>query len=147
MPIQLHIFADAAESANQCTGPDHEAQARCLAEQLAKARAWAGHPTRDARGTVLWRKSLPFAGPALTDEIERSARRFFTSVYSLRNVKRRTLRHAFEASAPCPAKGAARSRGSLPRHLVPTATLACNLLCGDSAYGYVSSGLAADGAG
>ena len=92
MPIQLHIFADAAESANQCTGPDHEAHARCLAMQLAKARAWAGHPTRDARGTVLWRKSLPFAGHALADEIERSARQFFTSVYSLRNVKKRTLR-------------------------------------------------------
>ena len=92
MPIQLHIFADAAESANQCAGLDHEAQARSLAEQLAKARAWAGHPTRDARGTVLWRKSLPFAGPALADEIERSARQFFTTVYSLRNVKKRTLR-------------------------------------------------------
>ena len=94
MPIQLHIFADAAEAANQCTrsGPDQEAQARSLAEQLAKARAWAGHPARDAQGAVLWRKSLPFAGPALADEIERSARRFFTSVYALRNIKRRALR-------------------------------------------------------
>ena len=92
MPIQLHIFADAAESANQGTVPDHEAQARSLAEQLAKARAWAGHPTRDAGGMVLWRKSLPFAGPALADEIECSARQFFASVYSLRNVKKRTLR-------------------------------------------------------
>ena len=92
MPIQLHIFADAAESASKCTGPEHEAQARCLAEQLAKARAWAGHPARDAQGTVLWRKSLPFAGPALADEIERSARQFFASVYSLHNINRRTLR-------------------------------------------------------
>ena len=89
MPIQLHVFADAAESASQCTGPDHDVQARSLAEQLAKARAWAGHPARDAQGTVLWRKSLPFAGPALADEIERSTRQFFTSVYSLRNVKKR----------------------------------------------------------
>ena len=92
MPIKLHIFADAAESANQGTGCDHEAQSRSLAAQLAKARAWAGHPTRDAGGTLLWRKSLPFAGHALADEIERSARQFLTSVYSLRNVKKRTLR-------------------------------------------------------
>ena len=76
----------------QVAVPDHEAQARSLAEQLAKARAWAGHPARDARGKVVWRKSLPFAGPALADEIERSARKFFASVYSLRNVKKRTLR-------------------------------------------------------
>jgi hypothetical protein len=41
---------------------------------------------------VLWRKSLPFAGPALADEIERSARQFFASVYSLRNINRRALR-------------------------------------------------------
>ena len=80
MPIQLHIFADAADSASQCTAPDHEAQARSLAEQQAKARAWAGDPTRDVRGTVVWRKTLPCAGPALADEIERSARQFFTSV-------------------------------------------------------------------
>ena len=92
MPIQLHIFADAAESASQCSVPEHEVQARSLAEQLAKARAWAGRPARDAQGAVLWRKTLPFAGPALADEIERSARQFFTSVYSLRNIKRRTLR-------------------------------------------------------
>ena len=57
MPIQLHIVADAAESANQGTGRDHEAQSRSLAEQLAKARAWAGHPDRDARGKVVRRKA------------------------------------------------------------------------------------------
>ena len=85
-------FDDTAEFANQGTRRDHEAQARSLAEQLAKARAWAGYPTRDAGGTLLWRKSLPFAGPALADEIEHSARQFFTNVYSLRNVKKRTLR-------------------------------------------------------
>ena len=82
MPIQLHIFADAAESASRCTGAEHEAQARRLAEQLAKARAWAGQPVRDGQGAVLWRKSLPFAGTALTDEIEQSARQFFESVFA-----------------------------------------------------------------
>ena len=41
---------------------------------------------------MLWRKSLPFAGAALADEIEQSARQFFASVYSLRNIDRRSLR-------------------------------------------------------
>ena len=92
MPIQLHIFADAAESASKYTAADREAQARCLAQQLAKARAWAGRPATDAQGSVVWRKSLPFAGAALADEIERSARQFFASVYAMSNIKRRTLR-------------------------------------------------------
>ena len=92
MPIQLHIFAYAVESASRCTGAEHEAQARSLADQLAKARAWAGQPVRNGQGAVLWRKSLPFAGAALADEIEQSARQFVARVYSLRNVDRRSLR-------------------------------------------------------
>ena len=41
---------------------------------------------------MLWLKSLPFAGAALADEIERSARQFFASVYALHKIKRRALR-------------------------------------------------------
>ena len=92
MPIQIHIFADAAEAAAKFSGADHEAQSRIIAAQLAKARDWAGGPCRDQRGAVVWRKSLPFAAAALADEIERSARQFFLSVYSLKHVDRRSLR-------------------------------------------------------
>ena len=92
MPIQIHIFADAAEAAAKFTGADHEAQSHTIAAQLAKARDWAGGPCRDRRAAVVWRKSLPFAGAALADEIERSARQFFLSVYSLKHVDRRSLR-------------------------------------------------------
>ncbi len=92
MPIQLHIFADAAEATFKFTAAEREAQARSIAEQLANARNWAGDPSRDNPGAVLWRKSLPFAGAALADEIERSARQFFASVYSLKNIDRRSLR-------------------------------------------------------
>ena len=92
MPIQIHIFADAAEVAARFSGADHEAQSCMIAAQLAKARDWAGGPCRDQRGAVVWRKSLPFAAAALADEIERSARQFFLSVYSLKHVDRRSLR-------------------------------------------------------
>ena len=92
MPIQLHIFADAAEAAFRLTMTEHEEHVHRIAEQLASARNWAGDPARDTQGTVLWRKSLPFAGAALADEIERAARQFFACVYSLNNIDRRSLR-------------------------------------------------------
>ena len=80
MPVQLHVFWDAIEKA--CTWEEHQVFARMLETAVLDARRASEKPQLGRSGRVKWKKSVPLAGYALTDEIEDSARIFFASVYS-----------------------------------------------------------------
>jgi len=43
------------------------------------------------QGEIRWKKTLPFATRALPDEIRRTARDFFDTVYSLEGTDRKSL--------------------------------------------------------
>ena len=79
MPMQLHVFWDAIEKA--CTREERLEFARMLDSAVLDARRTAEKPKRRG-GRIVWKRSVPLAGFALTDEIEAGARAFFESVYS-----------------------------------------------------------------
>ena len=91
MPIQLLAFLDAAEKSCRCSGEQHAGFAQRMKNEIVAARCGA-KPIRNQRGEIKWKRRLTFASMTLPDEIEARARAFFTSVYSLQNVDRRTLR-------------------------------------------------------
>ena len=91
MPIQLLAFLDAAEKSCRCSGEQHAGFAQRMKNEIMAARCGA-KPVRNQRGEIKWKRRLTFASMTLPDEIEARARAFFTSVYSLQNVDRRTLR-------------------------------------------------------
>ena len=80
MPMQLHVFWDAIERTS--TWEEHHEFAQKLEGTVLEARRAAEKPKRSQGGRILWKRSVPLAGFALTDEIEASARVFFESVYS-----------------------------------------------------------------
>ena len=80
MPVQLHVFWDAIEKA--CTWEEHREFAQKLERAVLEARRAAEKPKRSRGGRILWKRTVPLAGLALTDEIEAAARVFFESVYS-----------------------------------------------------------------
>ena len=80
MPVQLHVFWDAMEKV--CTWEEHDEFARKLEGAVLEARRRAEKPQRGRGGRILWKRSVPLAGFALTDEIETAATAFFESVYS-----------------------------------------------------------------
>ena len=80
MPVQLHVFWDAIEKV--CTWEEHDEFARKLEGAVQEARRRAEKPQRGRGGRILWKRSVPLAGFALTDEIETAATAFFESVYS-----------------------------------------------------------------
>ena len=80
MPVQLHVFWDAIEKA--FSWEEHQEFARQLERAVLDARRAAEKPKRGRGGRILWKRSVPLAGFALTDEIEAAARVFFESVYS-----------------------------------------------------------------
>jgi hypothetical protein len=80
MPVQLHVFWDAIDKA--CTWEEHQEFAQMLERAVLDARRAAETPKRSRGGRILWKRSVPLAGFALTDEIEAGARIFFESVYS-----------------------------------------------------------------
>ncbi len=91
MPLQLLIFLDAAETTCGLTIEQHETFAQQLKQEIASARCCGDKPERERQGEIKWKKTLPFAIRALPDEIEREARAFFASVYSLHGVDRASL--------------------------------------------------------
>ena len=91
MPIQLLAFLDAAEKSCRCSGEQHAGFAQRMKNEIVAARCGA-KPIRNQRGEIKWKRRLTFASMTLPDEIEARARAFFTSVYSLQNVDRHTLR-------------------------------------------------------
>ena len=80
MPVQLHVFWDAIDKA--CTWEEHSEFAQKLERAVLEARRAAEKPKRSRGGRILWKRSVPLAGFALTDEIEAAARVFFESVHS-----------------------------------------------------------------
>jgi len=92
MPLPLVVFLDAAETTSGLSFEQHEAFARQLKRTLITTQQReSGKPERDRRGEILWKKTLPFAMRALPDEIGRTARDFFDSVYSLEGADRKSL--------------------------------------------------------
>ena len=80
MPVQLHAFFDAVEKTH--TWEQHEAFAKQLEETVLEARGVVEKPRRSPKGKIEWKRTVPFVSFALADEIESSARIFFTSVYA-----------------------------------------------------------------
>ena len=89
MPLQLHVFWGAVEK--RCSWEQHEEFANGLAQAIGKARRTVERPKRDRKGEIKWKRSVSFAQFALADEIEASARVFFTSVYSYCEAERPLL--------------------------------------------------------
>lgn len=89
MPVQLHVFWGAVEK--KCSWEEHLAFAKGLERAVAEARRAAEKPSRGRRGEIKWKRSVPLAHVALTDEIGASAHAFFTSVYSHCEAERQHL--------------------------------------------------------
>ncbi len=79
MPVQLHAFLDAVE--RSCSWEQHLQFAKHLERAIREARRVAEKPRRNRKGEIKWKRTLPLANYALTDEIEASASAFFKSVY------------------------------------------------------------------
>ena len=90
MPVQLHVFWDAMEKS--CTWDEHQEFALLLEKAVRDARRGAEKPKRGRGGHIRWKRSVPLAGYALTDEIEASAHTFFASVYLRCEAERPLLR-------------------------------------------------------
>ena len=89
MPLQLHVFWDAVEK--NCSWEQHEEFAKGLAHAIGEVRRTVERPKRGRKGEIKWKRSVSIAQFALTDEIEASARVFFTSVYSYCEAERPLL--------------------------------------------------------
>ena len=89
MPVQLHAFLDAVEKS--CSWEQHTQFAKHLEQVVRDARRVAEKPRRNRKGEINWKRSLPLANYALTDEIEASAGVFFQSVYSRCQTEREML--------------------------------------------------------
>ena len=85
MPFQLVCFAGALEDVavlrKRVRDPCELSQQ--VSEVIQIARGRAGSLRRDPSGKVVWKKSVSHVEATLIEDIERAARVFFSSVYSL----------------------------------------------------------------
>jgi hypothetical protein len=93
IPLQVHAFSYAAENvAYECKElPMDPADIFSDGDVLDRAMAWAGAPQRNSKGVIQWKRSVSHVEAHLAEEIGKQAACFFSAVYALPGVDRKSL--------------------------------------------------------